>query len=503
MAEELRASLHSQDVDVSLARTAEGVPAVVARAPDLVVLADTSRSGEGAMLSPLSAHPSSSVVPVVVLGAAAQSPGALSGGFSHGVVGRVAAGREADLVATEVLQILADLPRRRGHTEGPLAESSLDALVELLASELQSGILSVRGDRDAHIALRSGRPLSGSFEDFKQRVRPLLTGNGSASFSFREHEHGRLASVPAPPADQPRTAPHDLRGRRLMLFHTDPNRAERWQKALEHHGARVLLLHDAQQLGAARAFDPEVMIVESTVLDTSDHSMIELVQGDDRLRWAATLLLPPDEGTASVPPPEHVSGVTEKVAELCQPQQDLAMQMRESSHFETRLELVGPAQLLRIAIDSGRAIELRVQHPGAQLDLTIAEGEIRRALGVRHDHGKLELGGQQALNLLLSLRRARVTLKAIDEGVPAAQDQPLSLDPTRFERPEPLDSEAPGPLISAIPPPPRLPSNTGTHKLVILEDEPPENGSSPLLLGLTLTALAVAIALMVLQILTR
>jgi DNA-binding response OmpR family regulator len=485
---ELVPALGALGLRATAARTAEGVHAVVSEAPDLVLLAGSPRRSASALLQPLTDDPSSAVVPVVLLGDTAEVQArAPESAFDHGVVGRVQRDLGVELIAREVRRIVDELPDRPSETHGVVAEATLDQLVDLLSTELQSGILSVSGQREARIVLRHGQAVGERMEDFVERVKPLLDDGSEARFAFQAHATGRLDSVPPARGEPTQRVRMGLRGRRLLVIHREREAAEAWAAALRRCGAEVVVLSDHGELARARALDPQVVVVEPAALEGQKHALVRAVQRDDRLRWAGTLLAP----APALEHPErdelYLDALIAKVRELCASHDALKKRLRDSERFETRLELIGPAQLLRMLVDQRRTLALHVQHPNAVLDLWLIDGEIAEARAVRRDRGTERLDGQEALALLLSLRRGRIT------GAPATSPSVvhraggLSLDPGRLRRPSPVPSSAPSPLLSSIPPPPALPSGPGVRPLR------GERGD-PLMLGLALTAMAAGLA---------
>ena len=484
---ELVEALRGLGMEANSVLTAEGVLAVVEEAPDLVILAGGARRSASRLLEPLTDHPGAAPVPVVLLGDTTEvGARARDNAFTAGVVGRMQRDLGSDLIAREVQRIVDELPERPGEARGVVAEATLDELVDLLSSELQSGILSVNGEREAHIVLRAGKPVAEGIDAFVERVRPMLEEGGEAQYAFHAHPSGRIDSVP--PASMRPTSPRrviaSLRDRRLLVMHSERETAERWATALRRLGAEVQCLCDDGDLEPARNFDAEVLIVEPSALEGRRRERMETIQRDERLRWAATLIAPQD----AVEHPEreelYLDDLADKVVQLCAPHDELLRRAALNEPFETRLELVGPAQLLRALGGSGRAVAVHVQHPNAMIEVNLSGGRVLEARGLRRDRGTERVEGQHALSLLLSLRRGRVRVQPSPGFVRPQAPEPLSLHPKRFIRPSPLPSIGPGPLVSSIPPPPLLPSGAGTPG--------PARAARPML-GVTLTAMALAI----------
>jgi len=493
LATELLQALRHLGLDATAARTAEGVHAVVQDAPDLVVLVGSARrGGAGQLLEPLSGQPGSAVVPVVLLGDTAELPalGAPQRAFTQGVVGRVQRELGAAGIAAEVQRILRDLPERSNEARGVVAEATLDELVDLLSRELQSGVLSVHGEREAKIVLRAGRPVSGSMDAFVDQVRPMLA-QAEAPYAFVSHPAPRIDSLP-PLRGAPRPDALDaLRGTRLLVVHEDRSTANAWAKALQHHGAQVRCLTQGSELDEARRLDPQVLIVEAAAIEGRGSWLLSTVQREPRLRWAATLVVP----EVALHNPSHdelyLDTVAEKVNRLTEPHRELARQAQSGQTFETRLELIGPAQLLRVLCESRRSFALKIVHPNAHFDVLVSAGEVLEVRGLRRDRGTQGLEGREALSLICELRSGRVTVQGSAGYVRRAPGTALSFDSRDLGRPSPLPSHAPEPLVSSIPPPPRIPSGRGTGAIPMAMALRPRSGAA---LGLTLAALAVAIA---------
>lgn len=497
LAGELVIALRKHRVTVSETRTAEGVHAVVHDAPDLIVLVGSARrGGAGQLLQPLTDHPACAVVPVVLLSDTAEIPNlsAPANSFTQGVVGRVQSDLGAETIADEVLRILDDLPGRPSEARGIVAEATLDELVDILSRELQSGVLSVQGAREARIVLRAGKPVSGSLDGFVEQVRPMLERSG-AEYAFVSHPAARVDSVPPPEAASREVRLQDTR---VLVFHHKRKVAAAWAAALRELGAETLCLDNRRDVPRARAFDPQVLLLEPEALDGGKRAVLEMVQRDARLRWAATLVAPDAALAHPERPVFYMTAVAERIDKLTEAHRELGRLAASGEPFETRLELVGPAQLLRILSDSRRALTVKVRHTHAHVDLVLSGGRILEARGLRRDRGTEPVEAEAALALVCALRNGRVSVQPSQGFVRQRAAEALSLDPADLRLPSPLPSSAPAPLVSSIPPPPRVPTGAGGRRAPArVPPLPARPQPTPRGDGFALAALALAVAAVV------
>lgn len=466
LADELPGALRAHGVEAATARTAEGVLAVVHEAPDLVVLVGSARcGGAGQLLAPLTGHPSSAVVPVVLLSDTTELPALDAKGnrFTQGVVGRVQRDWGVEAIAEEIVTILRDLPERPSEAHGVVAEATLDELVTLLSRELQSGVLSVQGEREAQIMLRAGQPIGDTFHGFAERVRPMLEGPAGAQYRFVSHPATRLDSI-APQRPTNKASPTSLVDARLLLAHERTHTMEAWACALRRAGAHVLCLCRRADLRMAQAFDPQIVIVEASALSRDKGGLYTAVRRDERLRWAATLVLPEEAVKYPQRDSLYLGAIAAKVEELTAPHREFAAQAALNKPFETRLELLGPGQLLHSLCATKRSFALRVRHPHAHIDLMLSGGRVLEASALRLDRGTEPLEAGDALALLFALKTGRVSVRPGSGFVRSAPKQSLSLAPSALRLATPLPSAPPEPLVSEIPPPPRLPTGAGSSR---------------------------------------
>jgi CheY-like chemotaxis protein len=454
---ELLLTLRERGLEASAVPHALSLEAVRSMAPDLVVLVCDDAADQHPVLTRLAEDPTSALLPVVLV--AEEEPSAGSRSFTQGVVAGIGRERGSDAIAELVLRTLVELPERSGESHGVVEETTLDELVGLLSRELRTGVLSVQGETEARIVLRAGQPLDQRVDSFMAQVRPMLRGEAHVHYAFHEQASLRLDSVrPAGLQAQPAQR---LADRRVLVVHPSVAVTGAWTRALRQAGAQVVALSDAlTDLDAVRPLDPEVMLIDPAGLDGPLDAVLSRLRKDSQLRWTAALMAPmPPTGPDGEPSREAIEAVTQKVAELTAPLRALAERGRRERAFETRLEHVGPSQLLRALLSTERKLRIRVRHPEAGVQVDLAQGQVAGASGVRWEREDEPIVGYAALSLLLSLRSGRVHVEPIAgpplDNLHMQLEIALSMAGTRSSPPP--ASIVPERLVSQIPRAPRLP----------------------------------------------
>lgn len=465
---ELLLTLRDRGLEASAVPHALSLEAVRSMAPDLIVLVSPSIADQQLVLTRLAEDPTGTLLPVILV--SEEEPSAQSRSFTQGVVAGIGRVRGADAIAELVLRTLVELPGRSGEAHGVVEETTLDQLVGLLSRELRTGVLSVHGDAEARIVLRAGQPLDQRVDAFIAKVRPMLGADGQAHYEFHEHPSARLDPVP-PPSVQAAAAPLRLSNRRVLVVHPSPAIASAWATLLREAGAQVVALSDGLGgLDNVRPLDPEVMLMDPESIDGPLSDLLGRLHDDVQLRWTAARMAPmPPTGPGAEPSREALNAVMLKIDQLTEPLRALEERARGDHSFETRLEQVGPSQLLRALLGADRKLRIRVRHPEAGVQVDLARGLLDGATGVRWEREDQPLEGYPALALLLSLRSGRVHVEPL-VGV-ALDNLRIRLEValtmaagTRHSPPPP--SIAPERLVSQIPRAPRLPQLGGQKKRI-------------------------------------
>ncbi len=417
----LEPSLVAHGLDVETAGAGQAVEAVVACAPDLLLLVgDAAHNGGSDVLQRMAAEPNCSVVPVLVVSAGGHDHAHKT--FRQGVLGTLGRNLGCGEIAKRVARTVEELPERAGEAAGQVGEATLGELLNLLSGELRSGVLSVetegRGQQKeaARIVLRAGRPVGERMDAFVERASPRLANAEHSSYRFEESSCGRLDSVPPnAPGEEP--APCMLPGRRVLVLGQDRQRTEALAQELRALEATVVAASDKDvDLERARSLDPEVLIIRLGDLEGPFSNVADAFRQDLRMRWASVLVVPDDHSWLPGSDGPRIGSVAAKVAELTQADRDLSERALAESTLDLRLEVLGPSRTLRVLASTAKTLRLSVHHPRAKVEIDLGGRLIMGAAGQSKGQGAEELSGIRALAAFLALGTARVHVEERSEG---------------------------------------------------------------------------------------
>ena len=456
---------------VETASTADVVAAATVAAPDLLLLMGSAVvDGGRQILAALAANSATSVIPVALLQADATLDERLRA-FRSGAVAIIPRSASVDDIASRVTELVHELPNRPGEAKGALGESTLDELVALVSQQLRTGILSVeRADAKENSPIRlvlgPGERVASALDDFVKHLKGLIAEAEPLEYELFEASGGRLRLDDGEGAG-------DLAifaGLRIMVMDDDPGRADGLAAALRDHGASVAVTNvSVDGLERAHRLDPEIVLLDSSVIEGAGFEAVRTMRRDSRLRWASLLVLSWDEVWPKGAPAPDMEALASKIEPVVEPDRELAARAARDDVFDTRLELTGPGRLLRalVSVPGTRHVVVRSAHTILTVDL--ADGLIVSASG-KSKSGAIE--GQDALATLLLLATGRVHVETrlhpsaanvmmpVEEALSAAGPRGLSVPP----------SNPPPPLVSSEASPSGAPARPS----------PPADGSGPL-----------------------
>jgi len=449
-------------VGVQTCSVAAASQAVVARAPDLVLLADDALLDGGVQaIGLLNASPMSSVVPIAILTDDTGLEARLQA-FRHGVAAVVRRAASFDAIATQVAALIGELPSHAERGLGDIGEVTFDELVATLAQELRTGIVSVRAKAaperaPVRIVLGAGRPVSAIIDEFIQRMGSQVLSAEPLEYEFDERAGGTVAWLDADAAP-PAGATADLRGLRVLLADDDTARTDLVAQELRSHGATVVvtdLTPSPQRLARLRELDPTVLMIGERPLQGAGFALLQALREDVRLRWASLLVVPWQRLWPEEPQDTSLRGLLGQVESLGQPERTIRQWAAEGTPFELRLEAIGPARTLRSLGDSGRSLRATVDNPRARVRVDLADGIIAGATAETPGEGAPTLQGAQALSALLMLAAGRVRVEPVAQpavtNVMAPPDVALGV---AGAEPAPIAPSIPAPGPAALAPAP-------------------------------------------------
>jgi len=464
----LKIALARHGVFVESADAPSVVDAVVAAAPDLILLLGEAAKDWGrATLEKLAASPQSSVVPVALIDDNMALNARLQA-FRHGATAVIPRSASIDAIAEKVARLAKEIPDRGTDSPHMVGEATLEEFVDALRSELRTGILSVQAakappEQAIRLMLGGGKLLADFLDDFVRRVRAHVVSAEPLTYEFDERAGGTLGLLGG---DSPRAAA-DVSGLRLALADDDAARADAVAQELRSHGAKVFVTDLAPteaRLAKLRQLDPAVLLIGETQLKGAGYELIRRMRRDTRLRWASLLVLRweelfKDQGDAPIV--DQVSGT---LATLVEPERSLLERATGGKGFDTRLETTGPARLLKALASCPRALRLSVYNPRLNVSIDLAEGLIVGATAQVVSPVAKELSGPLALAAFLVLSSGRVhveqTSSALQANLMATVDVAINLaeaEPPPIAPSIPAPSRSVEPALASLPAPSKLP----------------------------------------------
>lgn len=478
--------------------------AVVITAPDLVVLAgDVAREGGTAVLARLASSPHSSVVPVVLLTDDAALEARLRA-FRHGAAAVIPKSASMDGIAERIASLAREIPDRGGSTLGDVGEATLSELVEALTKELRTGILSVhtRSGQDeeaVRLVLGAGRPLSDAIEDFVERVRGQVVMAEPLRYEFDERAGGTVQLLGAE-LNVPSAGEEDIAGLRILLADDDTARADAVTQELRERGVTVVVTDldpASTRFARLRQLDPAILLIGEQQARGVGYELMRKLRRDSRLRWSSLLVVRWNEVWTEESPVPAVERIIGTLATLAEPEQSARQRADAGVQFDTRLEIMGPARLLRALASTTRALRVTVSNPRLQVQIDLAQGLVVGAVAHTLDESTRVLEGVTALAGLLVLSSGRVSITPVEQ--PATANVMATVDVALNQ----ADAEPP-PIAPSVPAPRRAAAREAAPSMATLEALPAarKNGLPwPLLLGAGGAVAVVALGLIGLTVL--
>jgi len=503
----LRVALARHRVYVETTTADAAVETVIVTAPDLVLLANEAAADGGkALLTKLAASPSSSVVPVAILDDNPALDLRLQA-FRHGAAAVIPRSASMDAIAEQIARLAREIPERGGESLGQIGEATLAEFVGALSNQLRSGILSVQsGDSSqdpVRLVLGSGRPLAAFIDDFVTRVRRHVVHAEPLKYEFDDRAGGTVKLFDQSDVDF-ETAASGVKGLRVALADDDSARADSVAQELRSRGATVVVtdLNPSEaRFARLRQVDPEVLIAGEHHLQGHGYELLRRMRKDTRLRWASLLVVRWEEiwsDTLSVPALDRLESALATLAEADTSLIELG-QIGEA--FDTRLEITGPARLLRALVTTPHAVRMTVSNPRLAVSIDLSEGLIVGASAHVPHEPNVTYDGALALAGLLVLSSGRVHVDPVQQpavtNVMSTID--VALNMAESEK-APIAPSIPMPHSPSLPPPPQASLAHAPDELARAEMAAPRPSPAPQLstrkrLGITKPMAAVLVGL--------
>jgi DNA-binding response OmpR family regulator/cytochrome c-type biogenesis protein CcmH/NrfG len=417
----IAAALAHHGVYVETAPANGVIDAVVAAAPDLVLLVgDAAADGGSSVLAHLHASPHSSVVPVAILADETALDERLQA-FRHGAAAVIPRSASVDAIADRVAKLAREIPDRDGGTVGYVGEATLEELMAALSKELRSGILSVRGPKGSEedairVVLGGGRPLAQTIDEFVSRIRKHVVHAEPLQYEFDERAGGTVQLLGGD-ALEPLAGADKVEGLRMLLADEDAARADAVAQALRSHQASVVVTEynpPEQRFARLRQLDPAILLIDEAGLRGAGYQLVRRMRRDTRLRWASLLIVRWDEIWSEKDGAPQIARTLGTLARLAEPERALRERVEVGAAFDTRLEITGPARLVRALAASSRPVRATIHNARLQVRIEVSDQLIAGARAQPLDGGPT-LEGALALSALLVLGSGRVHIERISE----------------------------------------------------------------------------------------
>ncbi len=511
----LRVALSRHRVYVETATPDTAVETVIVTAPDLVLLTNEAAADGGrALLARLAASPSSSVVPVAILDDNPALDLRLQA-FRHGAAAVIPRSASMDAIAEQIARLAREIPERGGEALGQVGEATLAEFVGALSNELRSGILSVHAgpssdQQPIRLVLGSGRPLAAFIDDFVTRVRRHVVHAEPLKYEFDDRAGGTVKLLDPNELDFAST-PSGMQGLRVALADDDSARADSVAQELRSRGATVVvtdLQPSEARFARLRQVDPEILIAGEAHLQGHGYELLRRMRRDTRLRWASLLVVRWEEiwsDTLSVPTLDRLESA---IGTLAEADRALIALADLGEAFDTRLEITGPARLLRALVNTPRALRITITNSRLVISIDLSDGLVVGASAHAPDDPGTTWEGAQALAGLMVLSSGRVQVDPVQQpavtNLMATVDVALNMADSEHA---PIAPSIPMPHSPSLPPPGVMPPSVSmpppptsfVADASVLPHAPPPHRSKRKYAGVTRPVAAVLIGLACVQ----
>ena len=413
-------ALRRHGTSVAGCATAELEQAVRAYAPDLVVLiGDAAVRGGASVVRRMAANRATDVLPIAVVSndAMLKHEGQ---DFRTGAVAVVSRGAGADAIARRLAELADEVPERPGLVTGRITENNLQDVVDLVANDMKTGILSIRSPKGMiegmPVIVETERASAHNTELILDRLREAMEESESLEYEFHETSGGRLSALPSA------TDPEDLdlsglQGARVVILDSDELRAEKLAHVLSAHGVQIAAADfSAAVIPRIREVDPQVVVLDSGAVGGQGLEFVRAMRKDPQLRWASMLVVRWDDfwPTSSSDAGPDLAQLASRLLPMIDQDAEMARRVEDEVDFDTRLELIGPGRLLRALGSVPGVRHLKIGGHKRSVEIDIADNSIVGAYATLREGTTQPLQGMPALLALWGLNSGRVSVREQD-----------------------------------------------------------------------------------------
>jgi DNA-binding response OmpR family regulator len=345
--------------------------AVVARAPDLVVLVgDATAEGGAHALAALGARPTTARVPVAIVqdggeGALERRLRAVRNG-ALAVIDRVAS---PDAMAVRIGDLAWRVVEHTTRTAAGV-EMTVEELTELVRRQLGQSLDDPSADG---LLAAPGREMAEAVETFVTRLRGIVRRVGGAAGKSVRIDPALLAAF-----DDGATLA--LRGARLLVVHDDPGRADTLAQELRARGATVVVAgRSARSLARGRELDPEVVLVDDAAVVGGGPDLVAALARDARLRWSAVLVVRWEDIWPDDAPVPDMATLAERIAPHRAAEREIADRAIEEARFEIEIDRIGPCRALRALALAPHVLRVSSLEELERIEVDLADGLVAGA----------------------------------------------------------------------------------------------------------------------------
>lgn len=218
-----------------------------------------------------------------------------------------------------------------------------------------------------------------------------------------------------------------LNGRRIAVLHPDASVADTIAQALRARGAEVALMSlDPATLVRIESLDPEVIVVEPHHYVRECWRTIAALLRHPLLRWSCALLSPSAPLAMEGGEMQDIPALCADIQLLCADYDAATVRAQAATEFTLALESLGPGRVLRLLVDSKRALRARFTTSTVTVEIDVAEGLIVGARGGSGGSGEQALLGTACISALLNETTGTVQVRPVAH--PAATNIMAPLD---------------------------------------------------------------------------
>ena len=411
--EELCMELERRGIYVEKSSIDALVETAAALAPDLMLLVGDAATDAGLPYRELlSRSPFVAAIPAVLVAAEIPTRRATTTAAA-GVGAAVPRSLGVDGVADTVAELVETLPKQGCVGTGTVPGAQLADLVQELAADYRNCLVSAtQGERVLRCVVSEGRALGTDGGPPDAAIAAF--GPDDTAYEIIDYVPGNLRLINLSTTDA--GAAGDLSELRvLVVAEKDRECTDRLATELRSRGAKVATTDaNANRMESWRSLDPSVLVVGEATAAGAGHGLLRLLRLDERLRHCSVLVVPWDKIWSARVPAPALAKIVGALGHLCQPEHVLRSRALADAAFDTRLEVLGPARLLRTLARCRRRLTVTVRGEGRQVRVDLAEGLVAGAEGQGPD-GSRKVQGAFALGWLLAMGYGRVHVEPTSE----------------------------------------------------------------------------------------